>query len=150
MHAFRPTLNGRLLYGLAWSGIWVGGGMIILDLTTDAERGIWTGENQTWFSLGSNLGAELGGNYPIGWVAASIISLGGIVTFFWNSLIKIGMTGGFQPSGLALPGAAPPRILAPHRHGREEVGLSEHWVSRRRTARLVWQLSHHLGNPLMR
>jgi len=32
-HGFWPLLAGRLLWGLAWSGIWVGGTAIILDLS---------------------------------------------------------------------------------------------------------------------
>ena len=31
---FWPLLAGRLLWGLAWSGIWVGGATVILDVTT--------------------------------------------------------------------------------------------------------------------
>ena len=30
---FWPMLVGRLLWGLAWSGIWVGGATVILDVT---------------------------------------------------------------------------------------------------------------------
>ena len=60
-HGFWPLLVGRLLWGLAWSGIWVGGATIILDVTTDQDRGRWTGLYQTWFFLGAALGAFAGG-----------------------------------------------------------------------------------------
>jgi len=33
-YGFWPLLVGRLLWGLAWSGIWVGGTTILLDVTT--------------------------------------------------------------------------------------------------------------------
>jgi len=58
---FWPLLSGRLLWGLAWSGIWVGGATIILDVSQAQERGRWTGFYQTWFFLGAALGAIMGG-----------------------------------------------------------------------------------------
>jgi predicted MFS family arabinose efflux permease len=42
-HGFWPMLVGRLLWGLAWSGIWVGGATVILDVTTAQDRGRWLG-----------------------------------------------------------------------------------------------------------
>ena len=44
VRGFWPLLMGRLLWGLAWSGIWVGGATVILDVTTDRDRGRWTAE----------------------------------------------------------------------------------------------------------
>jgi MFS family permease len=58
---FWPLLSGRLLWGLAWSGIWVGGATIILDVSNEHDRGRWTGLYQTWFFSGAALGAVLGG-----------------------------------------------------------------------------------------
>ena len=60
---FWPLLLARLLWGVAWSGIWVGGSAIILDITTDQNRGRWTGLYQTWFFFGAALGS-LGGGWP--------------------------------------------------------------------------------------
>ena len=59
--SFWPLLIGRLLWGLAWSGIWVGGATVILDVTTDLDRGRWTGLYQTWFFFGGAAGAFVGG-----------------------------------------------------------------------------------------
>jgi MFS family permease len=84
-HGFWPLLAGRLLWGLAWSGIWVGGATIILDVTTDQDRGRWTGLYQTWFFLGAALGAFAGGllTDKLGysatmWVGAALTTLGGL------------------------------------------------------------------------
>lgn len=82
---FWPLLAGRLLWGLAWSGIWVGGATIILDVTNDNDRGRWTGLYQTWFFLGTAIGAFFGGWLTdlVGytntmWIGAGITTLGGI------------------------------------------------------------------------
>jgi len=58
---FAPLLVGRLLWGLAWSGIWVGGNTIVLDVTDDTTRGRWVGIYQVAFFLGSSGGSLLGG-----------------------------------------------------------------------------------------
>ena len=58
---FWPLLLGRLLWGLAWAGIWVGGNTIILDITNDDNRGRWVGVYQVSFFLGASGGALLGG-----------------------------------------------------------------------------------------
>ncbi len=83
---FWPLLIGRLLWGLAWSGIWVGGATVILDVTTDQDRGRWTGLYQTWFFVGAGLGAFAGGLLTdwIGyaatmWSGAALTTLGGLV-----------------------------------------------------------------------
>ena len=82
---FWPLLTGRLIWGLAWSGIWVGGATIILDVTNDRDRGRWTGLYQTWFFLGVALGALAGGwlTDQVGysttmWIGAAVTALGGL------------------------------------------------------------------------
>jgi MFS family permease len=83
---FWPLLIGRLLWGLAWSGIWVGGATVILDVSTDRDRGRWTGLYQTWFFVGAALGSFSGGlltdwiGYaPALWIGAGITAIGGLV-----------------------------------------------------------------------
>ncbi|HID62970.1 MAG TPA: MFS transporter [Anaerolineae bacterium] len=83
---FWPMLAGRLLWGLAWSGIWVGGATVILDVTTAQDRGRWTGLYQTWFFLGAALGAFAGGLLTdwLGygatmWLGAAVTALGGLI-----------------------------------------------------------------------
>jgi MFS family permease len=83
---FWLLLIGRLLWGLAWSGIWVGGAAVILDVTTAEDRGRWMGLYQTWFFLGAGLGAFVGGLLTdrLGyittmWISAALTALGGLV-----------------------------------------------------------------------
>jgi len=86
---FWPLLVGRLLWGIAWSGIWVGGNTIILDVTVAKDRGRWTGLYQLSFYLGSALGFPIGGALTdsVGyhnalWAAAAVTFLGALVTLF--------------------------------------------------------------------
>jgi MFS family permease len=83
---FWPLLVGRLLWGLAWSGIWVGGATVILDVATAQDRGRWTGLYQTWFFLGAALCAFAGGLLTdwLGygatmWLGAAVTALGGLI-----------------------------------------------------------------------
>jgi MFS family permease len=87
---FWPLLAGRLIWGLAWSGIWVGGATIILDVTNDSNRGRWTGLYQTWFFLGAALGALAGGwlTDQVGysttmWIGAAVTALGGLAALIF-------------------------------------------------------------------
>lgn len=86
---FWPLLLGRLLWGLAWSGIWVGGATMILDVTSPRNRGRWTGLYQTWFFLGAASGSFVGGLLTdrVGyattmWIGAALTALGGLVALF--------------------------------------------------------------------
>ena len=58
---FWPLLIGRLLWGLAWVGIWIGGNTIVLDIARDDTRGRWVGAYHVFFFLGSAGGSALGG-----------------------------------------------------------------------------------------
>ena len=58
---FALFLMGRLLWGVAWSGIWVAGSAIIFDIATDGDRGRWVGYYQVSFFMGAAAGAFLGG-----------------------------------------------------------------------------------------
>lgn len=83
-----PLLVGRLLWGLAWSGIWVGGATMILDVTRSTDRGRWTGTYQTWFFLGSAAGSFAGGLLTdcVGygttmWIASAVTAGGAIAAW---------------------------------------------------------------------
>jgi MFS family permease len=98
-YGFWPLLVGRLLWGLAWSGIWVGGTTIILDVTTDQDRGRWTGLYQTWFFMGAAFGAFVGGlltdqlgYHAAMWIGAAITAIGGL-----NALLVLPETRGLHP-----------------------------------------------------
>jgi MFS family permease len=80
-----PLVIARLLWGLAWSGIWVGGNAIVLQVAPEAERGRWVGVYQVWFFGGSSLGSLVGGMLTdaVGyrdalWIGAGISALGAI------------------------------------------------------------------------
>ncbi len=45
-------LLGRVLWGAAWAGIWIGSSAIALDISDDSNRGAISGRLQMWFSLG--------------------------------------------------------------------------------------------------
>ena len=76
---------GRLVWGLAWSGIWVGGNAIVLEMAPEAQRGRWVGIYQVWFFFGSTVGLFFGGvltdavGYREGlWIGAGISAIGAL------------------------------------------------------------------------
>jgi MFS family permease len=88
-HNFWPLLVGRLLWGISWSGIWIGGTNMILDVTNETDRGRWTGLYQVWFFFGTASGAMVGGGltdylgfHKAMWIGAIITSLGALATLF--------------------------------------------------------------------
>ena len=108
---FWPMLIGRLLWGLAWSGIWVGGATIIMDVTTGRDRGRWTGLYQTWFFLGAALSALAGGlltdwlGYSATmWFGAAVTGVGGVI-----ALILLPETRRARPN----PGDSPVEEIKP-------------------------------------
>ena len=108
---FWPMLIGRLLWGLAWSGIWVGGATIIMDVTTAQDRGRWTGLYQTWFFLGAALSALAGGlltdwlGYSATmWFGAAVTGVGGVI-----ALILLPETRRARPN----PGDSPVEEIKP-------------------------------------
>jgi len=58
---FGLLLAGRLLWGIAWAGIWVSGNAIVLDATLTEDRGRGVGIYQFSFFLGAASGSILGG-----------------------------------------------------------------------------------------
>lgn len=76
---------GRLLWGLAWSGIWIGGNAIVLQMAPEAQRGHWVGIYQVWFFFGSALGSFFGGAMTdaVGyretlWIGAIVSTIGAL------------------------------------------------------------------------
>ena len=90
LYAFRggfwPLLAGRLLWGLSWSGIWVGGNAMIADICDRHTRGRWVGLYQTSFFLGTASGSILGGlltdrlGYPLAMGIGASLTLAGALT----------------------------------------------------------------------
>jgi MFS family permease len=58
---FWSLLIGRVLWGAAWSGLWIGGTAVVLDIADEQNRGRLSGQFQMWFFLGVGLSAFLGG-----------------------------------------------------------------------------------------
>jgi MFS family permease len=58
---FTPLLIGRILWGAAWSGLWIGGNTIVLDIADDHNRGRLSSQYQAWFFTGVGACAFLGG-----------------------------------------------------------------------------------------
>lgn len=87
---FWPLLAARLLWGLSWAGIWVGGNTILLDVSTPATRGRLVGLYNVAFFLGASNGALTGGLLTdwLGYrnamaVAAAGTLLGGLAALLW-------------------------------------------------------------------
>jgi len=88
--SFWPLLAGRLIWGLAWAGIWVSGNAIVLDISNENNRGTFIGRYQIAFFLGAAGGAVMGGlltdlfSYHKAMAIASAITLfGAVVAFFF-------------------------------------------------------------------
>lgn len=80
-----PLLIGRLLWGISWSGIWVSGNTIVLDVATDQNRGRMIGFYNVAFFSGASLGSLLGGwltdllGYAMAMRIAALLTLTGAI-----------------------------------------------------------------------
>ncbi len=90
-HGFWMMLAGRILWGAAWSGLWIGGQAIVLDLADSENRGRLSGRYQMWFFLGIGLSAFLGGIFTdlLGYRGGLFLSAGltAIAAFMWLFLL---------------------------------------------------------------
>ncbi|MBK9049361.1 MAG: MFS transporter [Chloroflexi bacterium] len=84
-----PLLVARLLWGTAWSGIWVAGNAIVLDVSHEGNRGRNIGYYNIAFFSGAGAGSFIGGVLTdwLGYhgamgVAAALAGLGALVAFF--------------------------------------------------------------------
>lgn len=89
-NSFWPLFAGRLLWGLAWSGLWVGAQAITLDVAADRDRGRLMGWTQAWFFLGGTLSFLIGGyltdllSYRQAlWIGAGLAAVGVLVAAFY-------------------------------------------------------------------
>jgi len=58
---FWLLLIARLLWGVAWAGIWVSGNAIVMDVAPAVKRGKWIGYYHVAFFLGAAAGSIMGG-----------------------------------------------------------------------------------------
>lgn len=77
---------GRIIWGVSWSGIWVGANTITLDISRTDNRGELNGKLQMWFFSGAALSAFAGGlltdlfGYRGGlWISTLLTACAGIV-----------------------------------------------------------------------
>lgn len=84
-----PFLLGRVLWGAAWSGLWIGGNTVVLDVSTESTRGRNSGLFQMWFFIGVAVGALVGGTFTdlFGfrgglWISAAITGMGALFWYF--------------------------------------------------------------------
>jgi len=89
-HGFWPLLMGRVFWGLAWSLLWVGGNSVVLDVSTEENRGRNSGIYQMWFFIGiassSFIGALLTDMFGFQngqWISMATIALMAIVWYFF-------------------------------------------------------------------
>ncbi len=84
-YGFWPFFLGRILWGVAWVGIWIGGNTIMLDVAGHGSRGRWVGIYHMTFFLGAAAGALLGGvltdliGYQQAMIIAAFLTLTGAV-----------------------------------------------------------------------
>jgi MFS family permease len=88
-NGFWPLLMGRLLWGLAWSLLWVGGNSVVLDVSTEENRGQNSGMYQMWFFIGVAAASLLGSmltdifGFRNGqWISVGVIAATALVWFF--------------------------------------------------------------------
>ncbi|MBC8503926.1 MAG: MFS transporter [Anaerolineales bacterium] len=86
---FWPLFAGRIMWGLAWSLLWIGGNAVVLDISQETDRGQLSGRYQMWFILGVASSSLLGGlmtdlvGFRNGqWISALLIGLAALLWFF--------------------------------------------------------------------
>ena len=89
-NGFWPLLIGRIFWGLAWSLLWVGGNSVVLDVSTEENRGRNSGIYQMWFFIGiatsSFFGAimtDMFGFRNSQWISVVIIAATALAWFFF-------------------------------------------------------------------
>jgi DHA1 family multidrug resistance protein-like MFS transporter len=87
---FWPLFAGRVAWGIAWSLLSIGGNTVVLDVSTDQNRGRHSGQFQMWFFLGVALASFLGGLFTdlLGfrrglWLGAALIGGAALLWLFF-------------------------------------------------------------------
>jgi MFS family permease len=89
-HGFWPLLMGRILWGLAWALLWVGGNSVVLDVSTEDNRGRNSGIYKMWFFAGIATASLFGAlltdlfGFRIGqWISVVVIAATSLVWFLF-------------------------------------------------------------------
>lgn len=117
-------LIGRVLWGAAWSGLWIGANSVVLDLADEQNRGRLSARLQMWFFIGGGLSFLAGGvltdllGYRPGLLASSGCTAAGF--FLWliwlpeTRALRTGTGQAYPPAGAwvfpwrrALPASVP-------------------------------------------
>ena len=115
-HGLWPLLMVRMLWGLAWAGIWVGGNTILMDVIPQKLRGRWLGYYLVFFFLGSAGGSFLGGILTDHYgfdnamlIQAGLTLFGAIVGLFLLPETRHAPHSGQLPANAALPAGETPQ-----------------------------------------
>jgi MFS family permease len=102
-HGSALLLVGRILWGIAWSGIWIGTTAMTLDISREDNRGFINGQLQMWYflavaiaSLSSGLFTDLLGYRNGLWLSAG---LGLLAALVWLVFLPETRPAGINTSG---------------------------------------------------
>ncbi|MDX1613997.1 MAG: MFS transporter [Candidatus Promineifilaceae bacterium] len=96
-----PMLVGRLMWGVSWAAVWVGGNTIILDVSRPGRRGRQVGAYHFSFFLGAAAGALVGGlvtdwlGFDLAMLAAAMLAVVGAIV----AHARLPETGRFSRAG---------------------------------------------------
>jgi MFS family permease len=114
--SFWPLLSGRLLWGIAWAGLWISGNAIVLDVSPEHKRGRSVGIYYFSFYLGAAAGSMLGGILTdwLGYHRAMAIAAGFTLIGAMVALFMLPETSGLNPDPSSSSSAgAPEAVRAP-------------------------------------
>jgi DHA1 family multidrug resistance protein-like MFS transporter len=130
-HGAAIMIVGRVLWGIAWSAIWVGSNTIALDISNDSNRGEVTGRLQMWVLTGVGVASFTGGmftdlfGYRNGlWASAALTAIAALV---WGLLLPETRPDKKTTHHIPIP-AQPPRKPLPW---KEALGLSVPYLALR-------------------
>lgn len=136
-------LFGRVLWGAAWSGLWIGGNSLVLDLARDENRGRLSARLQMWFFIGGGVAFLAGGaftdllGYRPGLLASAGCTAAGLLLWLWRLPETRGAAASAE--GLSRAGASAPDVAAPTLEARAAAAqTAAHTASPSATVPDVW------------